>query len=149
MATRDFGVVRSGLRESAAEVAPAAQQHVRTLEEQLEAIQRGDFDSVLEHAHADVTLEIFAPPEFTWIRRANGLAELRAAMVQNFEAVGDQRPELRDIFAERDTVILFGRERGVNRATGTPYDLEFVERFTFRDQRLAAVRIVAAYAGSK
>ena len=41
--------------------------------------------------------------------------------------------------------MLFGRETGTIRATGANYDMEFVERFTFRGDRLIAVQIIAAH----
>ena len=149
MAIRDFGDVKSRLEESAAAAPSPAKQHLQTIQDQLEAIQRGDFEAVLQQAHDDATLEIFAPPEFPWVRRATGSAELRAALTQNFGSVTDQRPEVREIFTESDTVILFGRERGVIRQSGLAYDVEFVERFSFRDHRLSAVRIVAAHVEAK
>ena len=125
---------------------PEVRAHLRSIQTQIEAIANGYLESVLRNAHADATLEIFAPPEFPWIRNATGIDELQAAVQQNFGAVDDQRPEVRDIFAEGDTVILFGRERGVIRDSQTRYDVEFVERFTYREGRLAGVRIVAAHA---
>jgi hypothetical protein len=64
---------------------------------------------------------------------------------KNFGAVTNQRPEIRELFAEGNRVVLFGRETGTIRATGTNYDVEFVERFTFRDDRLIAVHIIAAH----
>ena len=61
-------------------------------------------------------------------------------------SVDEQRPTIRDVFAEGDTVILFGAETGRIRSAGTSYMVEFVERFTFREGRLVAIRIVGAYA---
>ena len=81
---------------------------------------------------------------FPWLRHARGAGELRRAIQQNFEAVEDQRPEITSVFAHGDYVVLFGRERGRIRATGEAYDVEFVHRFTFRNDRLVAVRIIAA-----
>ena len=42
---------------------------------------------------------------------------------------------------------MIGREHGRIRETGQEYDVEFVHRFTFRDERLASIRIIAARAG--
>ena len=146
---KDFSAASSRLARAATEVHGSAQQHVRTLQTHLEAIGRGDFDPVLIDAHDDVTLEIFAPPEFPWIRQARGLADLRAALLQNFGSVEDQQPTIRDVFAEGEMVIVFGAETGRIRGSGMPYQVEFVERFTFREGRLAAIRIVGAYAITK
>jgi uncharacterized protein len=122
------------------------QANIRSLHGQIEAIARGDIDAFLTHAHDDATLDIFAPPELPWIRHAQGAAELRRALEQNFGSVEEQSPELTNVIADGDTVVLFGRERGRIRSTGQRYDVEFVERFTFRNDRLAAIRIIAAYA---
>jgi ketosteroid isomerase-like protein len=146
---KDFSAVTSQLSRAADDVRGDARENVRSVQAELDAIGRGDFEAVLHDAHDDVTLEIFAPPEFPWIRQAHGLADLRAALLQNFGSVEDQRPTIRDVFAEGDTVILFGAETGRIRGSGLPYQVEFVERFTFRDGRLAAIRIVGAYATPK
>jgi ketosteroid isomerase-like protein len=124
---------------------PAASSHLRTLQGALDAIARGDLDSVLDNAVDDVTLDIYAPPEFPFVRTARGSEAFRAALRHNFGAVDEQRPEVRDLFADGDRIVLLGRETGVIRQSGLTYDVEFVERFTFRDARLASVQIIAAY----
>ena len=144
-ADRDFSDLTSGLDRAASDLAPAAQQHVRTISDQLDAIARGDFGSVFQDSHDDVTLEIFAPLEFPFIRTAQGADELHKAIVHNFGAIADQRPRIRETFAEGDTVVLFGTETGKIKETGFRYQVEFVERFTFRDGRLASLRIIAAH----
>jgi ketosteroid isomerase-like protein len=120
--------------------------HIRTVQSQVDAIAKGDLETLLAHAHSDVTLDIFVPPEFPWIRHTKGIAEFRRAVESNFGSVEDQRPQLTFVYAEGDTVVLFGREQGTIRATGQIYDMEFVQKFTFRDEGLAAVRIIAAHA---
>lgn len=146
---RDFAAASSQLHRTAEGASPHAREHLLSIEAQLDAIARGDFDAVFDSAHDEVTLEIFAPPEFPWIRQTRGIAELRHAIAQNFGSVDDQQPEIRDVFVEGDTVILFGRERGAIRQTGRRYDMEFVQRFSFREGRLASVRIVAAHAATR
>lgn len=103
---------------------------------------------VMRDTHDDVTLDVFAPRHFPFVVKAHGKAELHAAIAHNFAAVEDQRPHISDIFTDGDTIVLFGRERGKVRATGVPYDIEFVHRLTFREGRLAAIRIVVAEAVS-
>lgn len=149
MQSKDFSGITKRLDEAAAELAKpapaaAASHHVRSVQQQIEAIGRGDIESAMANARADVTLEIFAPPEFHWIRRASGADELRRAIQHNFDSLDEQRPEITSVTAQGDTVVLIGRERGRIRATGAQYDVEFVERFVFREGRLAAVKIIAA-----
>lgn len=43
-------------------------------------------------------------------------------------------------------MVLFARERGRLPTTGQRYDVECVEKFVFRGNRLAAGRIIAAHA---
>lgn len=128
------------------DVQPEARVLLRSVQQQMAAIAKGDYETVLSQALPSVRLDIFAPPEFPWIRRAEGAAELRRAMEHNFSSVDDQRPRILDVFTEGDTVVLFGREAGRIRSTGQAYDVEFVEKFTFRGERLASVRIIAAHA---
>ena len=145
--SKNFQQPSSFVQRAAAERTEAAARQLRSVQAQIDAIERGDFESLLRDAHDDVTLEIFAPPQFPFIAAAHGRSELLAAVTHNFATVDEQTPHIRDIFTEGDTVILFGRERGKVRLTGAPYDVEFVQRLTFRDSRLASIRIVVADAG--
>ncbi len=144
MAERDFSALISGLNRTAFNLPARSQGHLRAISAQLDAIARGDFDSVFKDAHDDVTLEISAPSEFPFVRRGEGLAELYAAIIHNFGALEDQCPQIHEVLAEGDTVVLLGSETGKIRATGKPYRIEFGERFTFRHGRLAALVIMAA-----
>ena len=145
MKPRDLGGITAQLEEAARQFDRSSPiDHLRSVQTQMDAISRGDIASLLNEAHEDVQLDIFAPPEFKWIRHAKGLDELRRAVELNFGSVDDQRPEISNVIAQGDSVVLIGRERGTIRASGEPYDVQFVEKFTFRDGRLAAIRIVAA-----
>jgi len=59
-----------------------------------------------------VELEIFAPPEFEWVRYARGVEELSAAIAHNFGSRDEQRPAIQNVITQADTVLLFGHERG-------------------------------------
>lgn len=120
--------------------------HLLSIRDQIAAIARGDLDGALAGAHPDIEFEIFAPPEFPWVRRATGIEPLRAAIAQNFAAVAEQRPTIHHVVTESDVVVLFGEERGVLRSTGQRYHMQFVHRFTFAGGRLKSIRIVAARA---
>jgi ketosteroid isomerase-like protein len=150
MKPRDFGAMTGPPEEAAkhydhsAQTGPQEQRHLRSVHAQVDAISRGDIASLLKDAHDDVQLDVFAPPEFNWIRHAKGLDELRRAVELNLGSVEDQRPEISNVIAQGDSVVLIGRERGTIRASAEAYDVQFVEKFTFREGRLAAIRIVAA-----
>ena len=146
MSPKRFDHVTKRLRETAGARQPddPAIGHLHAIQEQIDAIARGDLGVALNRAHTDVEFEIFAPPEFPFVRRAAGIEALRAAIQQNFAAVEDQRPTIDNIVTEPNLVALFGEERGVIRDTGAPYHLQFVHKFKFLDGRLKSIRIVAA-----
>ena len=144
---KDFGPATQRLRDArtaAPSAEPAVTRPIHSIEEQLAAIARGDFAAAAADAVDDVRLEILAPPEFPFVRRARGRDEFIHAMVANFGALENQQPEIGNVVAQGDTVVLVGRERGRFRESGAPYSVEFVHRFTFRKGRLAAIRIIVA-----
>ena len=147
MDPNDFSGVTSRLQQAIERTASdaAGRSSLGSLQAQIDAIARGDLATSLSDAVPDVVLTIFAPPEFPFVRHAQGLHALKAALEHNFNAVADQNPTVLNIFAEGDTVVLFGRETGRIARTGTTYNVEFVEKFTFREGRLAEVRIIAAH----
>jgi ketosteroid isomerase-like protein len=130
--------VRPGTRQA---------QNVRSVQAQIEALGRGDVAGAFSTAHANLRLDIFAPPEFEWMRHASGLDAVREAVEHNLDALEDQRPEIINVLAQGDAVVLIGKEVGRMRSTGASYDLQFVHRFTFRAGRLAAMQIVVARTG--
>ena len=143
---RNFTPVTEQLRNAQAQERGAAAGHLLSVQEQLQAVERGDFDSALGQARDDVELEIFAPTFFPFITRARGRAELRRALEHNFSEVCDQAPEVAHVIAHDDVVVLIGSERGTIRKTGTPYHVQSVHRFTFIDNALAHIRIIVAEA---
>jgi ketosteroid isomerase-like protein len=143
---RDFASVTGQLRDAQAREGGVAGGHLLSVQQQLEAIERGDIDGALRQAREDVELEIFAPPFFPFITRARGLAELRRAMEHNFAALIDQQPEVANVITHDSVVVLIGSERGTIRETGKRYHVQTVHRFTFVGNALAHIRIIAAEA---
>ena len=116
--TRDFTLLTSGL-QSRAEQSPApVAANLRSIQETFDAIAAGDLASVLARADEKVTLDMYVPADLPFIRHAEGADAFREAVQRNFGAVTNQRPEMRDLFAEGNRVVLFGRESGTIRATG-------------------------------
>jgi hypothetical protein len=147
MRPRDFRDLSEKIGDAANDAANPLERrsaHIRAIQGQIDALSRGDIAGVLQLAHPDVELEIFAPLQFRWLTRARGTEEVRRAITHNFDSVEGQRLEVLTIVSEGDVVVLIGRERGVIRATAEHYDVQFVQRFTFRDGRLAAIQIIAA-----
>jgi uncharacterized protein len=145
MATRDFEDFTRQLRSAGDKEGPGRQQ-IESLAAQVRAIQFGDLAAFFAYAHDDLTFEIFAPPEFKFVGTATGAAAVREAIEHNFSLVEGQQPVLTSIVQQGDTVVVFGRETGVLKSTGSSYVVEFVQRFTFREGRLAAVRSIVARA---
>jgi ketosteroid isomerase-like protein len=148
MKAKDFSAITTRIERAIADTHDAAARHLRSVQQQIDAIGRGDLDGAIANAHADVRLEIFAPPEFQWIREAVGADALRAAIAHNFGSMAEQHPEITSLTAQGDTVVLIGREHGRVKATGAPYRVQFVERFQFRGGRLASITIIAAHEAS-
>lgn len=67
-------------------------------------------------------------------------------MRHNFGTVEDQQPVISNVLTQGSVVVMFGTETGKIRATGAPYRVEFVHRFTFVEGVLHNIRIIAARA---
>ncbi len=144
--SKNFAPIADRLAAARAAAPPPIASQITTIEEQIAAISRGDFEAALQRASPDVELEIYAPPEFPFICRARGTAEMREAMQHNFAAVEDQHPVVSNVLTQGHVVVMFGTETGRIRATGASYRVEFVHRFTFANGTLQNVRIIAARA---
>ena len=149
MKRKDFSGVTNQLGEAMADAqrsdTEAAAQNLRSIHSLIDAIGRGDLDAAISNAHPDVRFEMYGPLEFPWIRQATGVAELRTALQQNFDSLAEQHPEITSLTAQGNTIVLIGREHGRVKATGAPYRMQFVQRFLFRDGRLASVTVIAAH----
>ena len=117
---------------------------VRAVQRMLTALGRGDLDAFLAETHADVALDIHAPSEFPWTLTARGREELRALVEHNFNTVVEQAPEVLNVVAQGDLLVLVARERGRLRGSGAGYDVHFMYEFTFRDDRISHIRELVA-----
>jgi ketosteroid isomerase-like protein len=125
----------------------AEAQNIQLLQEQYRAIARGDFGAALDLLAEDVEFEITGPPAVPFLGRWRGRAEVGEAIGRNFAMVEDQEPEVHAVVAQGDTVIVVARERGRVRASGRPYELHWVQLFTYRDGKAVRIReIVDGYA---
>lgn len=109
------------------------------------AIAEGSYEELRGHLAPDVTLEIAAPATLPWVRHARGPDEVVAAVRHNFGTLRDQRPTPLALAAQGDTVMVMARESGTWAASGEPYEALVSQQWTFRDNRLACVRSVAAF----
>ena len=134
------------LRQSQARLPEGSGEHLLTVAEQIDAIGRGDFEATLRQARPELELEIFAPMEFPFVKRARGIDAVRSAIERNFGTVEEQQPEITNVMGQGDVVVLIGSEQGRIRATGAAYHVQTVHRFTFVGGALAHIQIIAARA---
>jgi ketosteroid isomerase-like protein len=147
---KDFSAVTRRLddviKDAAGRVpaATASRANAESLRAQIVALEKGDYEPVLSSARDDVELDIFAPPQFPFVRRARGIDEYQQAVRQNFSNLEEQRPQISSVTADGDDIVVIGREQGRIRGTATAYDIQFVQRFKFREGKLASLQIIAA-----
>lgn len=120
-------------------------RHVALMGEIVSAIAAGEYDELREHLCSDVTLEIGAPGTVPWVRQASGVDEVIAAVRHNFRTVRDQRPTPLALAAQGDTVMIMARESGTWAVNGEPYEALLSQQWTFRGEKLACIRSVAAF----
>jgi len=120
-------------------------RHLAIMGEIVAAIAAGEYDQLRAHLCPDVTLEIAAPPSVPWVRNAAGVDEVIAAVRHNFRTLRDQRPTPLALAAQGDTVMIMARESGTWVANGQPYETMLSQQWTFRDEKLACIRSVAAF----
>lgn len=119
------------------------QANVRAVVGLFQNLGRADLDAFIDGVTDDVELEIQAPAEFPFTRRATGRHALRAAIEHNFGALADQQPEVLNLVAQGNCIVLIGRERGRLRASDAPYDTQFVYEFMLRAGKVSRIRELA------
>ena len=90
--TRDFRSLTTGLQQRADQSDTPVAANLRSIQEQFDAIAAGDLARVIARADAQVTLEMFVPPELPFILHASGADAFREAVHQNFGTI--VRPEM-------------------------------------------------------
>ena len=54
--------------------------------------------------------------------------------------MAEQRPQIQTLTAQGDVVVIIAREEGVIRASGAPYDVTWVQEFTFANGKVRQLR---------
>ena len=114
--------------------------HLRCLQILYHAIARGAFEESLLLTTEDFTLEIYGPQSSPFNGKWQGREEVLQAMQRNFGMVEDQRPQIQSVVAQGDIVIITAHERGRIRATGKPYEVQWMQEFRFADGKVSGVR---------
>ena len=115
-------------------------EHVRTIQLIYHAIARGAFDESLPLMTDDMTLEICGPDSIPFCGKWHGKHAVLAAMRDNFGRFENQRPRIQSVVAQGDIVIVTAHEQGTVRATGEPYDVHWMQEFTFANGKVRGVR---------
>jgi ketosteroid isomerase-like protein len=118
----------------------AEAENVRRVQEQYRAIARGDFPAFLDTLAEDVEMEFVGSPRVPFAGRWRGRDQAARAVRENFAQVEDQHPEVHSVVAQGDTVVIVAHERGRFRNSGQPYEVHWVQIFTFRDGKIARFR---------
>lgn len=116
--------------------------HVRLVQASYRAAAAGDLPGFLAGLADDAELETVGPATIPYVGRWRGRDEVAGAVARNFGYLEDQRPEVLAVVAQGDTVIVVARERGRCRPSGRPYDMHWVQQFTFAGGKLLRFRQV-------
>ena len=116
------------------------QANVRLLQRAYQAFLEGNGEGLLATLADDVDWHIAGPDEVPFVGAARGRDEVAAVLRKSFQTVEDQRPEVHEVIAQGDTVVVVGHERGRCKPTGAPYEGFWVHVFTFRDGQIAKFR---------
>lgn len=114
-----------------------------TLQRVYQLIGAGQYDALGELLTDDVKLEIIGPAVVPFIGKWHGVAAVLQAIKKNFTHVRNQRPEIVNLTAQGNSIVVVAREQGESVETGNSYDIHWVQIFTFRDGKLCRIHEVA------
>ena len=126
MQIRDFSAAASQLQA-------VSQQGV--LQGVLQALSQNDYDALPQYFADDAELHIhgFSHLNGSW----RGRAKVIAAMSANFQKVAQQKPAIRQLIEQGNTLVARLHETGLLVASQTPYEVEAVIWCTFEAGKLA------------
>lgn len=117
--------------------------NVTTLEIMYKALSAGNHAALGDLMTEDVELEIIGPAVVPFTGKWRGVPQVLDAIQQNFTHVRNQRPEIVNLNAQGNSIVVIAREQGEATRTGKQYDIHWVQIFTFRDGKLSRLHEVA------
>lgn len=105
-----------------------------------EAIVQGDLQAFRGLLGAAVEFEIIGPEQVPFAGSARGPSDAIEFVRSNFAKIETQHPEILDVVAQGDTVIVNGRERGRLIGADQDYAIEWVQRFRFEAEQIIQFR---------
>ncbi len=116
------------------------QDNVRVVQECFQALGARDVPAMMQLLAEDVVLVSPGPPDLVpWAGEyhgPDGVGQYYMALSQGVETSG---MEVRELIAQGDKVVALGQHTGRVRATGRSYDLNWVQVYTVRDGKVAAL----------
>jgi uncharacterized protein len=114
--------------------------NVDRLVDMYRAVSRGDLQAVLNAMTEDVELDIVGSPMIPWTGHWQGREEVLAALGRNLATIDSQDLEVLSLTAQGDIIVVTAREQGVYLPTGRPYDVHWVQIFTYHQGKIRRVR---------
>lgn len=130
-------------QDSLADARQIERENLTTLERLYREVKNGRFETILTCFADDVELEIIGPAVVPFCGKWRGVTEVLDAIQKNVSQVQNQRSEIVNLTAQGTSIVIVSREQGEAISTGKPYDIHWVQIFTFRDGKLCRIHEVA------
>ncbi|MEM8669423.1 MAG: nuclear transport factor 2 family protein [Planctomycetota bacterium] len=114
----------------------AERHHMELVQAIYRAIAAGDIDAFRDALSNEIEFEIIGPADIPFAGRAKGPGDVVLLVTGNFDQIESQHPEVLDVVAQGDTVVVNGREHGRLRGAESDYEIDWVQRFRFRNEEL-------------
>ncbi|WP_406693533.1 nuclear transport factor 2 family protein [Singulisphaera sp. Ch08] len=114
--------------------------NVLLLQSLFQAIAQGDFAAFAELLAEDVSMEILGTSTIPFLGAWQSRQEVAEAVRTNFAMIEEQRPMLRSIVAQGNTVVVEGCEQGRLRGAELDYDVQWFQFHTFSGGKLVRMR---------
>lgn len=118
-------------------------ENMAALEQVYQCLATSNYDAIAGFLTEDVELEIIGPAVVPFIGKWTGTANVLQAIRRNFSFVQNQRPEIINLTAQGNSIVVVAREQGEAVQTGKSYDIHWVQIFTFRHGKLCRIHEVA------
>ena len=117
--------------------------NVRTLQQLYQNVIDGDGPAIAGSFTPDVHYQWRGPDALPFTGELRGRDRVVEKMAGNFQELANQRPRIVSVCAQGNLIVVRLVEDGLIRKTRVPYNIEAVQFFTFRDDRVAAFHAVA------
>ncbi|QDT37810.1 nuclear transport factor 2 family protein [Stratiformator vulcanicus] len=118
------------------DVAERERANVAIMQKMYRAIIAGDLDRFQKFLTDDIEYAWYGPAEHPFTGTVIGREAVLKKVVSNYSWLDDQRPQIRIAIVQPTLVSLHAHETGKIRKTGRPYEVDFVQLFRFRGDRI-------------